>query len=225
MFLVCFGLIGFGLYLQHAQGVEACYCILQLTFITIGVIALVAALHNREQPAVGLQHATGDFRRSRRSVATRHVWLEQPAQGLRLRRRPVHAESFPLADVLPMIFRGTPTAPRCCGVSSASIAEWALIWFAIFLVAAIVAAAMKQKRLKCSGPEVRQPQPARSHLRESFRINPLRSALDNSRARIPVRSGCAIRHGGAAPWRPRGRTSNRAWRPAPAESRRGSPRG
>jgi disulfide bond formation protein DsbB len=33
-----------------------------------------------------------------------------------------------------------------------SIAEWALICFAIFLVAAIVAAAMKPKRLRMFGP-------------------------------------------------------------------------
>ena len=48
MFLVCSGLIGFGLYLQHAQGLEPCpMCILQrYAFVAIGVIALAAAVHN-----------------------------------------------------------------------------------------------------------------------------------------------------------------------------------
>ena len=44
IFLVGCGLIGFGLYLQHAQGLEPCpMCILQrYAFVAIGAIALAA---------------------------------------------------------------------------------------------------------------------------------------------------------------------------------------
>jgi len=88
-------------------------------------------------------------------VAMRHAWLEHnPPKvfdcGADLGYM---MESLPLSDALPMIFRGTGDCTqvlwRFLGLS---IAEWALIWFAIFLVAAIVAAAMKPKRLRMFGP-------------------------------------------------------------------------
>ncbi|MGH6691063.1 MAG: disulfide bond formation protein B, partial [Gammaproteobacteria bacterium] len=45
--LACTGLMGFGLYLQHAQGLEPCpLCILQrYAFVATGLVALIAALH------------------------------------------------------------------------------------------------------------------------------------------------------------------------------------
>ena len=88
-------------------------------------------------------------------VAMRHAWLEHnPPKvfdcGADLGYM---IESLPLSDALPMIFRGTGDCTqvlwRFLGLS---IAEWALIWFAIFLVAAIVAATMKPKRLRMFGP-------------------------------------------------------------------------
>jgi disulfide bond formation protein DsbB len=47
VFLGCVGILGFGLYLQHAEGLYPCpLCIVQrLGFICVGLIALVAALH------------------------------------------------------------------------------------------------------------------------------------------------------------------------------------
>ena len=157
IFLVCFGLIGFGLYLQHAQGIEPCpLCILQrYAFIAIGVIALVAALHNPGTTGRWVYSAlVVIFAGLGGGVATRHVWLEHnPPKvfdcgadfGYML-------ESFPLADALPMIFRGTADCTKVLWrFLGLSIAEWALIWFVIFLVAAIVAAAMKTKRLRMFG--------------------------------------------------------------------------
>jgi disulfide bond formation protein DsbB len=158
MFLVCSGLIGFGLYLQHAQGLEPCpMCILQrYAFIAIGVIALAAAIHN---PVTTGRRVYSTllliFAGLGGGVATRHVWLEHnPPKvfdcGADLGYM---IESLPLADALPMIFRGTGDCTKVLWrFLGLSIAEWALIWFAIFLVAAIVAAAMKPKRLRMFGP-------------------------------------------------------------------------
>lgn len=152
MFAVCAGLVAFGLYLQHAKGLEPCpMCILQrYAFVTIAAIAFLAALHNPR--AIGrrlyggflaLAAATGG------GVAMRHVYLEHnPPQiydcgadfGYML-------ESFPLADLLPMIFRGTGDCTQVLWrFFGLSIAEWALIWFAIFLVAAVFAALLKPQR-------------------------------------------------------------------------------
>jgi disulfide bond formation protein DsbB len=152
MFVVCAGLVGFGLYLQHGKGLEPCpMCVLQrYAFVAIAAIALIAALHDpritgrRIYGAVlALAAATGG------SIAIRHVYLEHNPS-------PVHdcgadfgymIESFPLADLLPMIFKGTGDCTkvpwRFLGLS---IAEWALIWFTIFLIAAIAAALVKPRR-------------------------------------------------------------------------------
>jgi disulfide bond formation protein DsbB len=157
IFLICSGLIGFGLYLQHAQGLEPCpMCILQrYAFVAIGLIALAAAVHD-PGPAgrwgysamLGILAALGG------GVAMRHAWLEHnPPKvfdcgadlGYML-------ESLPLADALPMIFRGTGDCTKVLWrFLGLSIAEWALVWFAIFLVAAIVAAALTGKRLRMFG--------------------------------------------------------------------------
>ena len=151
IFLVCTGLIGFALYLQHSLGLEPCpMCILQrYAFIAVGVIALAAAIQNPAllgrriySALLCVMGATGG------GVAIRHVYLEHyPPKifdcgadvGFML-------ESFPLTQVLPMIFRGTGDCTkvpwRFLGLS---IAEWSLICFALLIVAAIVAAVVKRR--------------------------------------------------------------------------------
>jgi len=151
IFLGCAGLIGFALYLQHSLGLEPCpMCILQrYAFIAVGVIALAAAIQNPAllgrriySALLCVMAATGG------GVAIRHVYLEHyPPKifdcgadvGFML-------ESFPLTQVLPMIFRGTGDCTkvpwRFLGLS---IAEWSLICFALLIVAAIVAAVVKRR--------------------------------------------------------------------------------
>jgi len=152
MFLACAALIGFGLWLQHARGLEPCpMCILQrYAFVAIAVIALAAAVHN---PALlgrriyagvlALAALTGG------GIALRHVYLEHnppdvydcgAGLGYML-------ESFPLAQVLPMIFRGTGDCSQVLWrFFGLSIAEWALIWFAIFFAAAVVSGMARSRR-------------------------------------------------------------------------------
>ena len=151
IFVVCAGLIGFALFLQHSLGLEPCpMCILQrYAFIVTGVIALAAAIHDPALPGrriysglLVVMAATGG------GVAIRHVYLEHyPPRifdcgadfGFML-------ESFPLTQALPMIFRGTgdctKVAWRFLGLS---IAEWSLICFALLIVAAVVAAGLKRR--------------------------------------------------------------------------------
>jgi disulfide bond formation protein DsbB len=151
IFLVCTGLIGFALYLQHSLGLEPCpMCILQrYAFIAVGVMALAAAIQDPARlgrriysALLCVMAATGG------GVAIRHVYLEHyPPKifdcgadvGFML-------ESFPLTQVLPMIFRGTGDCTkvpwRFLGLS---IAEWSLICFALLIIAAIVAAVVKRR--------------------------------------------------------------------------------
>jgi disulfide bond formation protein DsbB len=152
MFAVCAGMIAFGLYLQHAKGLEPCpMCILQrYAFVTIAVVALLAAIHHPR--TIGRRVYGGLLALAALAgggVAMRHVYLEHnPPQiydcgadfGYML-------ESFPLADLLPMIFRGTGDCTKVLWrFLGLSIAEWALIWFAIFLAAAALAALSKPPR-------------------------------------------------------------------------------
>ena len=152
MFVVCAALVSFGLFLQHAKGLEPCpMCILQrYAFVAIAVMALLAAIHNPR--TIGRRVYGGLLALAAGAgggVAIRHVYLEHnPPQiydcgadfGYML-------ESFPLADLLPMIFKGTGDCTkvpwRFLGLS---IAEWALAWFAIFLIAAVIAALMRPRR-------------------------------------------------------------------------------
>jgi len=149
MFAVCAGLVGFGLVLQHAKGLEPCpMCILQrYAFVAIAAIALIAAIHNPRQ--IGRRVYGGLLALAAIAgggVAMRHVYLEHnPPQiydcgadfGYML-------ESFPLADLLPMIFKGTGDCTKVLWrFLGLSIAEWALVWFAIFLAAALYAAIVR----------------------------------------------------------------------------------
>jgi disulfide bond formation protein DsbB len=76
--VVCAGLLGYALFVQHVQGLEPCpLCVLQrLAVVAAGVVFLAAALHDpRERGArvygvlVGLACAAGIL------VALRHLWI------------------------------------------------------------------------------------------------------------------------------------------------------
>ncbi len=158
VFLACVCLVAFGLYLQHAKGLEPCpMCILQrYAFVAIAAIALAAAVHGPGRAgriayggSLSIAAVTGG------AIAGRHVYLEHNPPDLYDCGADLGymLESFPLADLLPMIFRGTGDCTkvpwRFLGLS---IAEWALIWFAIFLVAAVLAILLGVRRSLRSAP-------------------------------------------------------------------------
>jgi disulfide bond formation protein DsbB len=151
IFLVCTGLIGFALYLQHSLGLEPCpMCILQrYAFIVAGVIALAAAIHNpasigrRIYSALLVVMATTGG-----GVAIRHVYLEHNPPKIFDCGADVGfmLESFPLTEALPMIFRGTGDCTKVLWrFLGLSIAEWSLICFVLLIVAAVVAAVIKPR--------------------------------------------------------------------------------
>src|SRR4029079_17343288 len=88
VFLTCAALMAFGLYLQHAEGLEPCpLCILQrYAFVVSGVIALVAAIHGPGRIGAWiygfllvLAAGTGA------GIAGRQTWpARQPPQALRV---------------------------------------------------------------------------------------------------------------------------------------------
>lgn len=152
IFLVCAGLIGFALVLQHSLGLEPCpMCILQrYAFIVVGIIALVAAIHDPALPGrriysglLAVMAATGG------GVAIRHVYLEHNPPRIFDCGADVGfmLESFPLTEALPMIFRGTGDCTKVLWrFLGLSIAEWSLICFACLIVAAVIAATINPRR-------------------------------------------------------------------------------
>jgi protein dithiol:quinone oxidoreductase len=141
--LACIGLMAYGMILQHVVKLEPCpLCIMQrYAFIVTGVIALVAAAHNpkgwgRFVYALLIVLSAG----AGAGVAGRQTWLQH--------NPPVVAEcgpgleymleSFPLAQILPMLFKGEGDCAKVVWqFLGLSIPEWALVWFAIFIAIAL----------------------------------------------------------------------------------------
>ncbi len=139
--LACAGLLVVALYLQEVLHLEPCpLCIFQRVFVmAIGVVALLAALHNGGAIAgriyavlMGLLAIGGG------AVAGRQVWLQHlpadrvPECGPSL---DYMLEAFPLGQTLELVLRGSG---ECAKVDwtllSFSIAEWMLLVFAGLLV-------------------------------------------------------------------------------------------
>ena len=138
-----FGLIGFGLVLQHVEGLEPCpMCILQrYAFAFIGLVALVAAIHGPRRFGVRVYSGLVClFAIAGASVAVRQSLLQrfpspEPANCM-ASDLDFLLQNFPLAQALPRIFSGTADCAKVqWSLFGLSIAEWALVWFLIFVAA------------------------------------------------------------------------------------------
>ncbi|MBA4740370.1 MAG: disulfide bond formation protein B [Burkholderiales bacterium] len=139
-FLGCSGLIAFALFLQHSEGLAPCpMCILQrYAFVLIGIFALISLIISPINIfASALNWLIILFAGLGAGVAMRHVWLEHnPPEILDCGADlGFVVDTFPLAEALPMIFRGTGDCSivlwRFAGLS---IAEWALVCFTTILL-------------------------------------------------------------------------------------------
>lgn len=137
-FLVCAGVIGFALYLQHVQGQEPCpLCILQrVTWLALGGIFLVAAVHGPARAWAmvygGLLFVAAGIGMG---IAGRHVWLQHlpkdqvPACGPDL---DFMLRQFPLSETLQKVLSGSgECAETGWTFLGLSIAGWSLLWFVL----------------------------------------------------------------------------------------------
>lgn len=145
IFVVCLSLLGFGLYLEHFQGIEPCpLCAFQrMCYIAVTLIALVGAIHN---PSCWSRHIYGGLTFIASligiGIAGRQVWLQHlpadqvPSCGPGL---DYMMEVFPFMEAMKMIISGSG---ECAEVHwtflSFSIAEWSLLCFSSILIATIV---------------------------------------------------------------------------------------
>ena len=141
----CAGLLGYGLYLQHALFLDPCpLCIFQrMAFMWIGAVSLLAFIHNPTVRAywvyaglVWLGALVGSL------VAGRHVWLqslppgEVPDCGMGLNYM---LDTMPFAEVLSEVFYGSG---ECAEISWAFLGVcmpgWTLLWYIGLAIATLV---------------------------------------------------------------------------------------
>ena len=145
IFTICIGLLIFGLYLEHVQGLEACpLCIFQrIAYTVIIFIALIGAIHNPRnllqiiyKLLMVISAITGA------AIAGRQIWLQHLPPELVPECGPgldYMFNVFPFGEALKMIFTGSG---ECAEVKwrfiGLSIAEWSLIMFIGIFIATIL---------------------------------------------------------------------------------------
>ena len=143
-FAVCAGLMGFALFAQHVLLLDPCpLCVFQrVAVIAIGVVFLLAALHNPSGGArmvyallLGLAAVGGAL------VAGRHAWLQQlppdqvPSCGPGL---DYMLDTLPFTEVLGKVFSGSgECAEIVWQFLGLSMPAWVLVWVTVLGVAGI----------------------------------------------------------------------------------------
>ena len=139
------------LYFQEQLGLDPCpMCILsRYCFITIAAIALVGAIHGpRGRAPKAYAALVALFAIAGIGVSIRHSYLQHFPPKLETCGTDLDflLNTLPLGQALPKIFAGTGT---CSSVDwkmlGLSLPEWALVWFALFLVAVLWAAFRRPK--------------------------------------------------------------------------------
>lgn len=132
--VVCVALLAFGLYLQHAVGLEPCpMCIVQrYALLGVAVVAgFTALMRSRKAQVAGVltvfvMAGFGAF------VAARQTWLQWFPPEVTSCGRDLYGmiESFPLKRVIPMVFKGSGD---CSAVDwsflGLTIANWSFLCF------------------------------------------------------------------------------------------------
>lgn len=137
----CIALLAFGLYLQHAVGLEPCpMCIVQrYLFVLVALVAAIgavlpAATARWSGALMALLSLTGA------GVAARQSWLQWFPPEITACGRDLFGmiESFPLRRVIPMLFRGSGD---CSAVDwtflGLTIANWSFLNFLLVAVLGI----------------------------------------------------------------------------------------
>ena len=132
--LVCVGMFGYGLYLQHVVGLQPCpMCVVQrYALLGVMLLALLTAalpqrgVHLAGLVAIVLMAGFGAF------TAARQSWLQwYPPEAVSCGRDFYGMiESFPLGRAIPMIFRGSGDCTKVDWTFlGGSIANWSFLCF------------------------------------------------------------------------------------------------
>ena len=134
--VVCAVLLGFGLYLQHVEGLEPCpLCVFQrVAFIALGLVFVIAAVHGPAKTGAVVYAVFGAlFAAAGTGIAARHVWLQNlpadqvPACGPGLS---FMLERYPVTRLLEKVLSGSgECAEADWHFLGLTIPGWSLLWF------------------------------------------------------------------------------------------------
>jgi len=129
--LVCFGLIGVAMYLQHVLFLLPCpLCVIQrYLFIAIGVACLIGAFSKPKIGAgIGLLAALGGL-----AAVSKHLWvLAHPGLSCGIDPMETFLNKIPTATSIPWLFYADGICENATeGFLGLSIPQWSLIWFVI----------------------------------------------------------------------------------------------
>ena len=135
--LACVLLLGFGYFLEYAEGLAPCpLCILQrVAFAVLAVVFIAAAIHRPRSRGGARTYGVvaGLFAAAGAGIAGWHIHLQSLPPGEAPECGPgldYMLSTFPIGETIKMIFTGSG---ECAEVSwsflSLSIPSWALIWF------------------------------------------------------------------------------------------------
>jgi disulfide bond formation protein DsbB len=135
--LICFALLGAGLYLQLVEQMLPCpLCIIQrYAFALVGLLCLLGALLPRASGKVAAALAALT---ALAGVGTAgwHLWVQaHPGVSCGIDPLETALNTIPTATLLPVLFKAdglcaTPYAP----ILGLSIPQWSLLWFALFVI-------------------------------------------------------------------------------------------
>lgn len=142
--VACAALLGYGYYLQYAQGLEPCpLCMIQRAFFyVVMALFIIAALHGPARIGTAIYSTLVVlFALGGAATAGRQVWLQHlPADKVPQCGPDLFfmLQNFPLSRTLAKVFYGSG---ECAAVDwkflGLSIAGWALVWFSLFVLYAL----------------------------------------------------------------------------------------
>jgi disulfide bond formation protein DsbB len=142
LFVACAVLLAVAiLYMQGQLGLDPCpMCILQrYAFFAIGLVALVAAIHNPRGVALKVYAVLAIlFAVAGGGVSIRHSYLQHfpPLKETCGTDLEFLLNTFSLTEAFPKIFAGTGSCSKVDWTFiGLSIPEWALVWYVIFAIA------------------------------------------------------------------------------------------
>lgn len=144
--LACMLLLGFGYFLEYAEGLAPCpLCILQrVAFAVLAVVFLAAAIHRPRSRGGARAYGTiaGLSAAAGAGIAGWHIRLQNLPPGEAPECGPgleYMLNTFPIGETIKMVFTGSG---ECAEVSwsflSLSIPAWALVWFIALGVVGLV---------------------------------------------------------------------------------------
>lgn len=141
--MISLGMLAFGLYLQHSQGLDPCpMCIVQrYALLFIAIVALLTSASGKKSIHFFVSFVLLAGAGFGAFVAARQSWLQWYPPEIATCGRDFYGmiESYPLSRAIPMIFKGSGD---CAAIDwtflGGSIANWSFVWFGVVVLLSLL---------------------------------------------------------------------------------------